>query len=56
MTWVAFDVAAEGFARIDGMHGQATTGKFAVRLNQQINPVHDEIEFGDGLLLLEVIG
>ena len=56
MTCVAFDVAAEGFPRVDGMNGQATAGEFAMRLNQQVDPVDNKIELGDDLLFLEVIG
>ena len=41
------DVAGECFAGVDGVHGQAAAGKFALRLSQQVDPIDDEIEFGD---------
>ncbi len=50
------DVACKGFARVDGMHRQPTASKLAVCLNEQVEPVNDEVKLGDDAPALEIIG
>jgi len=50
------DVAGEGFACVNSVHGQATAGKFALCLDEQVDAVNDEVELGDDAPLLEIIG
>ena len=51
-----FDVASKGIATVNGVHHQSATGKFTLSLNEQIQPVDDEIELGDDAFALVVIG
>ena len=51
-----FDVARKRFAAVDGVHHQAATGEFALCLNEQIQPVNNEIELRNDAFALEVIG
>ena len=51
-----FDVARKRFAAVDGVHHQSATCELALRLNEQIQPVNNEIELRNDAFALEVIG
>jgi len=51
-----FDVTGEGLSAIDGVYRQPPAGELALCLNEQVDSIHDEIEFWDDDPALEIIG
>ena len=51
-----FDVGGEGFAAVDGVDDEVTGGEFLLRLFQEVEPVHDEIEFWHDTLFGVIAG
>ena len=50
------DVPGKGIAGVDGMYDQAAAGEFALGLDQQVEPVDDEIELGNDPADAEIVG
>ena len=51
-----FDVAGEGIAGIDGVDHQAATAEFVGCLQQEVDAIHDEVEFRNDSPFLEPCG
>ncbi len=49
-------ILSKGIARVDGMNDQTTTGKFALGLDQEVEPIDDKIELGNDSTPMEIVG
>ena len=49
------DVFGKGFTTVNRMHDQSSPRKFPLSLDEQVQPVYDEVELGNYPFTLEVV-